>query len=134
MSADEVTAAWREGAAASFGRIIVRTSLEAPFAINLYCGNDLSLIYNDGYRHVLGAKHPRALGRPGGEIWAEIWDEVQPMFDSMRAGGEPGVRVAGPVPSIREVPLAPLSRASTCISQTTRPREKRGALSSSRHG
>jgi PAS domain S-box-containing protein len=33
--------------------------------MNLWCGPDLNLIYNDAYRAVLGAKHPRALGRPG---------------------------------------------------------------------
>jgi PAS domain S-box-containing protein len=70
-------------------RVIVRTILESPFAINLYCGPDHSLIYNDAYRHVLGAKDERALGRPGGEVWAEIWDQVQPMFDALRAGGPP---------------------------------------------
>ena len=70
-------------------RLTVRMILESPFAINLYCGDDHSLIYNDAYRHVLGAKHPRALGRPGSEVWAEIWKEVQPMFDGMRAGGPP---------------------------------------------
>jgi PAS domain S-box-containing protein len=68
-------------------RVVVRTILESPFATNLYCGDDHSLIYNDGYRHVLGAKHPRALGRPGREVWREIWNEVAPMFESMNNGG-----------------------------------------------
>jgi PAS domain S-box-containing protein len=68
-------------------RIIVRTILESPFATNLYCGDDHSLIYNDGYIKVLEAKHPRALGRPGAEVWAEIWGDVGPMFESMNGGG-----------------------------------------------
>ena len=70
-------------------RHTVRMILESPFAINLYCGDDYALIYNDAYRHVLGAKHPRALGQPGRVVWAEIWPEVQPMFDAMRNGGPP---------------------------------------------
>ena len=67
-------------------RTIVRTVLESPFPINLWCGPELVLIYNDGYRHVLGAKHPQALGRSGREVWAEIWGDVAPMFESIRAG------------------------------------------------
>jgi signal transduction histidine kinase len=69
-------------------RTIVRTALESRFAINLWCGADLVLIYNDAYRRVLGAKHPGALGRPGTEIWSEIWDEIEPMFARIRDTGE----------------------------------------------
>ena len=68
-------------------RTIVRAALESPFPINLWCGPELVLIYNDGYRPVLAAKHPHALGRPGRDVWAEIWDDVSPMFDRIRAGG-----------------------------------------------
>jgi PAS domain S-box-containing protein len=68
-------------------RTIVRTTLGSPFPINLWCGRDLVLIYNDGYRRVLGSKHPGALGRPGAEVWSEIWPQVGPMFESIRAGG-----------------------------------------------
>jgi PAS domain S-box-containing protein len=70
-------------------RWTVRTAMESPFPINLWCGPELVLIYNDGYRHVLGAKHPAALGRPGSAVWAEIWPEIAPMFAQIRAGGPP---------------------------------------------
>jgi signal transduction histidine kinase len=70
-------------------RTIVRTTLESPFPINLWCGPALVLIYNDAYRRVLGGKHPQALGRPGAEVWAEIWPAVGPMFERIRAGGPP---------------------------------------------
>jgi PAS domain S-box-containing protein len=68
-------------------RTVVRAALDSPFPINLWCGPDLVLIYNDAYRHVLGAKHPAALGRPGSVVWSEIWDEIHPLFDRIRAGG-----------------------------------------------
>ena len=71
-------------------RTAVRMALECPFPINLWCGPELRLIYNDAYRHVLGAKHPAALGRPGVEVWGEIWSEIAPMFDAIRSG-EPSV-------------------------------------------
>jgi PAS domain S-box-containing protein len=70
-------------------RSTVRTCLDSPFPINLWCGPELVLIYNDAYRHVLGAKHPGALGRPGSGVWAEIWGEIAPMFAQIRAGGPP---------------------------------------------
>ncbi|HEX8430739.1 MAG TPA: ATP-binding protein [Longimicrobium sp.] len=70
-------------------RLAVRTALESPFPINLWCGPELVLIYNDGYRHVLGGKHPASLGRRGSEVWHEIWAEIEPMFTGLYAGAEP---------------------------------------------
>jgi PAS domain S-box-containing protein len=70
-------------------RTAVRMALECPFPINLWCGSDLLLIYNDAYRSVLGAKHPHALGRAGSVVWGEIWPEIAPMFDALRDGGPP---------------------------------------------
>ena len=70
-------------------RTAVRIALESPFPINLWCGPDLVLLYNDAYRPVLGAKHPRSLGRPGADVWSEIWPEILPMFETIRAGGPP---------------------------------------------
>jgi PAS domain S-box-containing protein len=70
-------------------RTAVRMALECPFPINLWCGRELLLVYNDAYRAVLGAKHPTALGRPGNEVWGEIWPEIAPMFDRIRLGGVP---------------------------------------------
>ncbi len=70
-------------------RTVVRTSLESPFPINLWCGPELVLVYNDAYTRVLGAKHPRALGRRGAEVWSEIWGEIAPMFAGIREGAPP---------------------------------------------
>jgi PAS domain S-box-containing protein len=68
-------------------RWAVRTALEAPFPINLWCGPELVLIYNDGYAPVLGSKHPASLGRPGAQVWPEIWGEIAPMFAQIGGGG-----------------------------------------------
>ncbi|HEY0020625.1 MAG TPA: PAS domain-containing protein [Longimicrobium sp.] len=70
-------------------RLAVRTAMDSPFPINLWCGPELVLVYNDGYAPVLGAKDPAALGRPGREVWGEIWGQVAPMFNQIRAGGPP---------------------------------------------
>ena len=70
-------------------RTAVRMALESPFPINLWCGPELLLIYNDAYRSVLGSKHPASLASPCREVWSEIWPQVGPMFESIRAGGPP---------------------------------------------
>ena len=70
-------------------RTVARSIFDSPFPICLWAGPHFVLIYNDPYRRILAAKHPRALGQPGSSVWAEIWDELQPQFDSVRAGGDP---------------------------------------------
>jgi len=65
----------------------VRTALESPFPIALWCGSELVLIYNDAYRAVLGAKHPAGFGRPGARVWDEIWPHIAPFFEQIRMGG-----------------------------------------------
>ncbi len=68
-------------------RTVVRTALESPFPMCLWCGPALTLVYNDGYRRVLGSKHPAALGRPGAAVWPEIWDAIGPTFAAIADGG-----------------------------------------------
>lgn len=70
-------------------RTLVRTGLESPFPAALWCGPEFVLIYNDGYRRVLGAKHPSALGQTGREVWPEIWAQIGPLLEGVRAGGPP---------------------------------------------
>ncbi|MDQ2667306.1 MAG: PAS domain-containing protein, partial [Gemmatimonadota bacterium] len=67
-------------------RALVRTAMECPFALNLWCGPDKILIYNDAYRPLLGEKHPRALGRRGAEVWSEVWSDLGPMFEVVADG------------------------------------------------
>ncbi|MDQ6635695.1 MAG: two-component system sensor histidine kinase/response regulator, partial [Gemmatimonadota bacterium] len=62
-------------------RTMVRTVIGSPFPILLWCGPSLTLVYNDGYRGVLGVKHPSALGQSGRAVWSEIWPDIEPMFD-----------------------------------------------------
>lgn len=53
---------------------VVRTVLSAPLPAALVLGDDLTLVYNDAYAQVIGAKHPAAFGRPAPEVLAENWD------------------------------------------------------------
>ncbi|MDB4915965.1 MAG: sensor protein [Gemmatimonadetes bacterium] len=65
----------------------VRLMLDAPVATCLWCGPDSVLLYNEAYARILGAKHPAALGRPGAEVWDELWPALEPQFAQVCAGG-----------------------------------------------
>ncbi|MET8309974.1 SpoIIE family protein phosphatase [Micromonospora sp. NPDC005173] len=54
-------------------RAVVELVLASPMPMALAYGDDLVLLYNDGYAELLGSKHPTALGRPSAEVHAEIW-------------------------------------------------------------
>ncbi len=52
-------------------------------------GREMPFLYNDAYLHVLGlAKHPKSLGRPASEVWAEIWDVCGPLANKVFDQGE----------------------------------------------
>ena len=57
-------------------RSTVSMLLPSKAQIILFWGPEFTVLYNDAYRPVFGAKHPHALGRPGREAWSEIWDSV----------------------------------------------------------
>lgn len=71
-------------------RAAVRLCFSTRFPIFIAWGPDLTMIYNDGYRPMLGQdKHPGAMGAPAGEVWAEIWDDIEPLFASVLETGVP---------------------------------------------
>ncbi|HVR96758.1 MAG TPA: ATP-binding protein [Thermoanaerobaculia bacterium] len=62
-------------------RTAVSILLNSRYPMFIFWGPHLAKLYNDGYRPILGAKHPWALGRPGPEVWPEIWDTIGPMVE-----------------------------------------------------
>lgn len=61
--------------------------LSSTFPTAIYWGPELRLLYNDSWAPIPGERHPAALGRPGREVWADIWDVVGPQFEEvMRTG------------------------------------------------
>lgn len=70
-------------------RAVVATSLVSRFPVVLFLGQELSLIYNEGYSTILGEKHPDAFGRAGAEVWPEIWEVVGPMIAGVMSSGVP---------------------------------------------
>lgn len=44
------------------------------------------MIYNDGYRSILGARHPRAFGLPFDEAWPEVQEQLRPLHQAILNG------------------------------------------------
>jgi PAS domain S-box-containing protein len=64
----------------------VEILLSSKFPMFLAWGLELRLLYNDAYGHLLGGKHPAALGHAFEDVWAEIWSDVEPMVRRALAG------------------------------------------------
>ncbi|HEY9600281.1 MAG TPA: histidine kinase dimerization/phospho-acceptor domain-containing protein, partial [Allocoleopsis sp.] len=70
-------------------RTTVSILLNSRYPMFIFWGPNLVKVYNDGYRPILGStKHPGALGKPGPEVWPEIWDTIGPMVDEVIAQGK----------------------------------------------
>ena len=65
---------------------VVSTILGSAFPNIVLWGPDLTQLYNDGYREIMGAKHPTGLGMPTQECWPEAWGFNQPVYERAMAG------------------------------------------------
>jgi hypothetical protein len=71
-------------------RVTVETCFATRFPVLVMWGPELTMIYNDGYREMLGSdKHPGAMGSPVAEVWKEIWDDLVPSIEQVMLRGEP---------------------------------------------
>ncbi|MGC3997979.1 MAG: ATP-binding protein [Anaeromyxobacter sp.] len=64
-------------------RSVVSVSMASPTPMALWAGEDFTLIHNDAYAEVLGGKRSWAMGRPGREVWAEVWSAVEQEFTAV---------------------------------------------------
>jgi PAS domain S-box-containing protein len=67
-------------------KVSVAMILASGFPMAIRWGSEQILIYNDGYRLILRDKHPSALGRPGREVWWEIYPELGPLNEAILRG------------------------------------------------
>ena len=67
-------------------RSAVSTMLGSRFPNIVLWGPDLIQLYNDGYREIMGAKHPWGLGIPTRECWPEAWGFNEPIYARVRQG------------------------------------------------
>jgi two-component sensor histidine kinase/PAS domain-containing protein len=66
--------------------LVVNLLLASGFPMAVRWGPDFVMIYNDGYRPILGDKHPRALGLPFREVWPEVQTELFGLHESILSG------------------------------------------------
>jgi PAS domain S-box-containing protein len=60
-------------------KLIVSVMLASGFPMCVRWGPELVMIYNDGYRPILGVKHPQAFGLPFHEAWPEVQEQLRPL-------------------------------------------------------
>jgi len=66
----------------------VRIMLTSRQPIWIGWGPQLTYLYNDAYKSIIGGKHPWALGRPASEVWREIWPDIGPLLQTAMGGAE----------------------------------------------
>ncbi|PLS74835.1 MAG: hypothetical protein CYG61_10560 [Actinobacteria bacterium] len=69
-------------------RTALSVCLESRFPMILWWGPELCVLYNDAYIPIFGDKHPDVLGRPGIEVWGEVWDVIGPRLTKVLERGE----------------------------------------------
>jgi len=67
-------------------RTIVVTILDSAFPNIVLWGPDLIQVYNDGYRELMGHKHPWGLGIATRDCWPEAWAFNAPIYQRVLAG------------------------------------------------
>ncbi len=65
---------------------LVSILLGSNQAMHIAWGFELTLLYNDAYAKILGAKHPLALGSPLLKVWSEIEDQLTPLIEQLCSG------------------------------------------------
>jgi hypothetical protein len=67
-------------------RSTVALLLQNRFPLILWWGPEFVQFYNDTYIPIPGEKHPKALGQPASDCWAEIWHIIGPMIEGLQSG------------------------------------------------
>jgi signal transduction histidine kinase/CheY-like chemotaxis protein len=68
-------------------RTALRLLLNTGHPMYIWWGRELLCFYNDAYRCSIGTdRHPSSLGRPGCEVWAEIWPIIGPQIEHVMSG------------------------------------------------
>ena len=67
-------------------KIIVSVMFASGFPMCVRWGPQLMMIYNDGYRSILGDRHPRAFGVPFHEAWPEVQEQLRPLHEAILNG------------------------------------------------
>jgi PAS domain S-box-containing protein len=80
-------------------RAALAICLGSPLPMAIWWGPELTLLYNDAWRPILGGSgHPRALGRPGRALGAQTWAAVGPVIEGVLTSGEAACLNDQPLP------------------------------------
>lgn len=69
-------------------RTVAAEVVAAPVPMSLLWGPALVQIYNDGYRALMGRRHPAGLGQPMRDCWPEAWHFDAPLLEGVLQRGE----------------------------------------------
>ncbi|HWH86221.1 MAG TPA: PAS domain-containing protein [Pseudomonas sp.] len=67
-------------------RTAVDIVIHSPMPMLLLWGPQLTQIYNDGFAVLAGSKHPEAFGRATHEVWPEVRDFSEPIYQAVLQG------------------------------------------------
>lgn len=67
-------------------RATISLILGCGFPMIVLWGRDLIQVYNDGYRDLMGMKHPAGLGQPTRACWPEVWHINAPIYEGVWGG------------------------------------------------
>jgi PAS domain S-box-containing protein len=68
-------------------RTAVSLVLRSNVPMMLWWGPRLAQLYNDGFRPIVGGRHPRCVGEPGQDAWGELWPRLGPRAQAVLQGG-----------------------------------------------
>lgn len=68
-------------------RTALALCLNSAIPSAVYWGPEFITFYNDAWAQQQAGRHPWAMGRPGRESRAEIWDTIRPQFEEVVATG-----------------------------------------------
>ena len=71
-------------------RLVVQLILASGFPMTIRWGTNFTMIYNDGYRAILGDKHPWALGSPFEVVWPEVQGNLRSLHLAILSGESEG--------------------------------------------
>ena len=65
----------------------VASCLASQWPTIVIWGPELNCLYNDAYAELILEKHPQAMGQPVRELFAEIWDRLGPLINTVCVSG-----------------------------------------------
>lgn len=67
-------------------RVAFRTMAAPQFPMFIAWGEKLPYLYNAACLPIVGSRHPQAFGRPFGEVWPEVSDDLSPLLHAALDG------------------------------------------------